>query len=127
LRRSRQKDAILRVLCETDSHPTAEWIYEQVKKEIPTLSLGTVYRNLRLMAENGSARELSFTGEQSRYDGNIQHHDHFRCEKCGRIFDLGELLDELIKEKVARKMGACITGHRLEITGTCRECRKSKY
>jgi Fur family transcriptional regulator, peroxide stress response regulator len=125
VRRSRQKDAILRVLSSTDSHPTAEWVYEQVKKEIPGLSLGTVYRNLKLLRENGSIRELEFTGEQGRFDGNIHHHDHFRCEICGKILDLGDLVDESIDEKVARKLGARVTGHRLEISGICRDCRKS--
>jgi len=125
IRKSKQKEAILRVLRSTTSHPTAEWVYERVKQEIPGLSLGTVYRNLKLLKENGNIMELGFTGEQGRFDGNTQHHDHFRCEKCGRVFDLDDLVEASIEEKVARKLGARVTGHRLEITGICRECRKS--
>ena len=79
MRKSRQREAIIRVLMSTTSHPTAEWVYEEVKKEIPNVSLGTVYRNLKLLKERGEILELEQTGHYRRFDGNSANHYHFRC------------------------------------------------
>ena len=122
-RNSKQKDAILKVLKRTTSHPTADWIYEQVRKEIPNISLGTVYRNLKLMKDEGEVLELGLAGTLSRFDGNGENHYHFRCEGCGGVFDIDEPVDRAIDERVARKMGFEVSYHRLEFRGLCNECR----
>ena len=88
LRKSKQKDTILRILRSTCSHPSADWIYEQARQELPSISLGTVYRNLRLWKEAGEILELDYPGGQSRFDSNPQDHYHSRCERCRKIFDL---------------------------------------
>lgn len=121
-RRSKQRDAILRVLRSTKSHPTAEWLYEEVKKEIPNISLGTVYRNLRAMNDGGDILELEQTGTFRRFDGNSANHYHFRCDQCGRVFDIHEPLVTGIDERVAKNTGFHVAYHRLEFRGTCRDC-----
>ena len=124
-RKTKQREAILSVLRGTTSHPTAAWIYEQVRKEIPNISLGTVYRNLRLLREAGEIIEIDLSGTLSRFDGNQDNHYHFRCERCGRLFDVDEPVNIEIDERVARKTGFKISYHRLEFRGLCQECQES--
>jgi len=124
-RKTKQREAILSVLRSTTSHPTAAWIYEQVRKEIPDISLGTVYRNLRLLREAGEIMEIDLSGTFSRFDGNQDNHYHLRCERCGRLFDVDEPVNTEIDERVARKTGFKISYHRLEFRGLCQECQKS--
>jgi Fe2+ or Zn2+ uptake regulation protein len=125
LSRTKQREAILRVLRTTVSHPTADWIYEEVRKEIPNISLGTVYRNLKQLRESGEILEIDLSGTFSRFDGNPDNHYHFRCEKCGRIFDVDEPVNKELDERVAQKTGFKISYHRLEFRGLCKECQKS--
>jgi Fur family peroxide stress response transcriptional regulator len=122
-RKSKQKEAILRVLKGTTSHPGADWVYEQVKREIPNISLGTVYRNLKLLKQEGEILELDLASTLSRFDGNSQDHYHFRCEQCGRIFDVDEPVDEEIDDRVAQKTGFKVSHHRLEFRGLCKDCQ----
>jgi Fur family peroxide stress response transcriptional regulator len=122
-RKSKQKEAILRVLKGTTSHPGADWVYEQVKREIPNISLGTVYRNLKLLKQEGEILELDLASTLSRFDGNSQDHYHFRCEQCGRVFDVDELVDKEIDDRVAQKTGFKVSYHRLEFRGLCKDCQ----
>ena len=122
-RKSKQKEAILRVLKGTTSHPSADWVYEQVKREIPNISLGTVYRNLKLLKREGEILELDLASTVSRFDGNSQGHYHFRCEKCGCVFDVDELVDGEIDGRVAQKTGFKVTHHLLEFRGLCKDCQ----
>jgi Fe2+ or Zn2+ uptake regulation protein len=125
-RKTKQKEAILKVLKGTTSHPSADWIYEEVRKELPNISLGTVYRNLKLLRESGDILEIDLSGTVSRFNGNSENHYHFRCEQCGRVFDIDEPVDEKIDERIARKTGFKISHHRLEFRGLCKECQKSQ-
>jgi len=88
IRKTKQRDLILKVLRSTDTHPTADWIYEQVKKEMPNISLGTVYRNLGKLAKSGEITELSFGSKYSRFDGNADDHYHFICTSCEKVIDI---------------------------------------
>ena len=124
MRRSKQRAAILNILRGTNSHPTVDWIYDEVRKEIPNISLGTVYRNLKLLRESGEILELDFSGASSRFDGNSDNYYHFRCEKCGRVFDVDEPVNKEIDERVVQKTGFKISHHRLEFRGLCQECQK---
>ena len=124
LRKSKQREAIIRFVRGTNSHPTADWIYEEVRKEIPDISLGTVYRNLRLLRESGEISEIDLSSTLSRFDGKPDNHYHFRCEKCGCVFDVDEPVDEEINDRIARKTGFRISHHRLEFRGLCKECQK---
>lgn len=122
-RRSKQREAILQVLRDTKSHPTADWVYEEVRKEMPKISLGTVYRNLKIMKEQGQILELRLAGALSRFDGNPQNHYHFRCEGCGSVFDIDEPIDSSMDERVAMSTGFAIFHHRLEFRGLCNDCQ----
>ena len=126
IKKTRQKEAILRVLRSTTSHPTAEWVYGEVKKEIPNISLGTVYRNLRLLSERGEISELAFNGGPSRFDGRTDNHCHFVCEKCGQVFDVDEPVHNELNEDVANKTGFKVSNYRLEFFGICKKCQPKK-
>ena len=122
-RKSKQKEAIFRVLKGTSSHPTADWIYGQVRKEISNISLGTVYRNLRLLARDGEILQLDLAGALGRSDARIENHYHFRCEQCGRIFDVDEPVDKAMDDRIAQKTGFRVTYHCLEFRGLCQDCQ----
>jgi Fur family peroxide stress response transcriptional regulator len=122
-RGSRQRDTILKVVMNTKTHPRADWVYEQVRKEIPNISLGTVYRNLKSLAEAGEIYQLELAGSTSRFDGNMDNHYHFRCKKCGDMYDLDEPVDRSIEKRIAQKTGFKITQQRLELLGLCTKCQ----
>ena len=120
-----QRRVILEVVRSTDTHPTAEWVHHEVKKRVPRVSLGTVYRNLKLLTEQGLLAELA-DGNYTRYDGRIDGHHHFRCSTCGRIFDLDEPIDHRLEERVASRTGFEVAHHRIEFFGHCSACASSR-
>ncbi len=87
---SRKRTAILKTLQETSSHPTADWVYSQLRPRYPNLSLGTVYRNLKKLCETGKSHSVGVVNGQEHFDGNIQPHSHLICENCGAIRDIQE-------------------------------------
>jgi len=122
VRKTKQRGAILRVLRNTDTHPTADWVYQEVRKEMPHVSLGTIYRNLKTLVEMGEVQELCYGSSYTRFDGNPHRHYHFVCNECGKIEDLElDCIDELNKV-VAREVSGRVYDHRLEFYGTCAEC-----
>jgi len=123
-RETRQREAILRVLRNTQTHPTADWIYEEVKKEIPNISKGTVYRNLQVLEEDGAITELNLNGTLSRFESKEDSHYHFRCEHCGRVFDLDEPVNTEIDKRVAERTGFKVSYHQTEFRGLCKDCQK---
>ena len=123
MRKTRQKQAILEVLRGTTSHPTADWIYNEVRKEIPNISLGTVYRNLRILCQLGEVFELVLCGNLSRFDARNDNHYHFRCQKCCQVFDIDETVNKEMDKIAARKTGFEVKFHRLEFYGLCLECQ----
>ena len=122
-RDTKQREAVLRILRSTRSHPTADWIYEEVKKEISHISKGTVYRNLKVLQGNGQVSELNLDGTVSRFEAKRENHYHFRCERCGRVIDVDEPVDRKLDRKVARKTGLKISCHQLEFRGLCHDCQ----
>jgi len=122
-RMTKQKRLILEILRGTRVHPTADWVYQQARQVIPDISLGTVYRNLRLLCEAGEIMELSFGSTFSRFDGNPLNHYHFVCRQCGRIYDLDLPLREELEDEV-RRAGYEVEHHRLEFYGRCPECAR---
>ena len=121
-RMTNQRRTILEVLKETTSHPTADWIYDEVKQKIPNISLGTIYRNLNLLAESGQILELNYTNTQTRFDGNPSPHYHFICQECGRVYDLALELQPQLDMEAEQISGHRIDFHRLEFYGICQEC-----
>ncbi len=87
-KRSKQRETILKVLCHTKIHPTADWVYEEVKKEIPNISLGTVYRNLAKLSDDKTIIKLGLGTGIEHFDGNTEPHYHVMCNQCGSITDI---------------------------------------
>ncbi len=121
MRYSHQRETILLLVRGTDSHPTADWIFEQVRRDIPNVSLGTVYRNLNQLADAGLILRLHDDGH-TRYDGNLERHDHFRCDRCGRMFDV-HVPHDGIARFIAGEYNFSVSGYSMEINGVCRECQ----
>lgn len=122
-RYSRQRELIYQAVMASKEHPTAEMVYQWLKPACPNLSLGTVYRNLNLLAEEGILVRMPFPVE--RYDGDTYPHSHFRCKDCGRVFDLVpdyEVALDRAAEQAAP--GFRVEGHDLTFTGYCPECGK---
>ncbi|MFW6238842.1 MAG: Fur family transcriptional regulator [Halanaerobiales bacterium] len=122
-RMTKQRRAILEILRNTDIHPTADWIYEQVKKEIPNISLGTVYRNLNVLSEMGEIMTLDYGSSYSRFDGNPTNHYHFKCEKCEEVFDVELDVLKNLNQKVTDNTSFDVRHHRLEFYGLCPNCQ----
>ena len=122
-RETKQREAILNILKNTKSHPTADSVYEKVKEEIPNISKGTVYRNLKVLQEDELVTELNIGGTVSRYEAKQKSHYHFRCECCDRVFDVEEPINTDLDKKVARRTGLKISYHQLEFRGLCHSCQ----
>ena len=123
-RSTRQRQVILDNLREHRDHPSADEVYERVRAELPRISLGTVYRNLEILHEQGLIQKLELGGTMKRWDWNPDKHYHIRCMGCGRVDDapvapLNRLEDELYGATVYT-----ILGHRLEFLGFCADCSK---
>lgn len=127
VRKTKQREVILRVLRGTKCHPTADWIYQEVRKEIPNISLGTVYRNLRGLTELGEILELNYGSTYSRFDGNTHPHYHFVCLNCGQVCDLDMAVLHDLDKLAAAHSDFLVTGHRLEFYGYCKECRRAVH
>ena len=126
-RGSKQRDTILRVVMNSNDHPRADWVYDQVRREIPNISMGTVYRNLKSLAKSGEIRQLDLADGTSRFDGNNDSHYHFRCERCGCIFDLDEPIDQSISQRVAKNTGFKVYRQRMELIGLCNACQVNAH
>ncbi len=126
LRVTKQRQVILEELRGTESHPTADELYRQVRQRIPRISLGTVYRNLETLSREGLIRKLEIGGGKKRFDGVVAPHYHIHCQFCGRVADL--VLTSLPDPEslVADPGGFQVTGHQLEFFGICPRCRKER-
>ena len=124
-RNTNQREAILKILINTRSHPTADDIYDEVREKIPNISKGTVYRNLKVLQEMGQVRELNLDGTKSRFEIAIASHYHFRCVNCSRVLDLDVPIHTELDRKVAEQTGLSISYHQLEFRGLCHDCQPS--
>ena len=120
---SKKRSAILELLRQTETHPSAEWIYSRLKPEYPGLSLGTVYRNLSLFKEEGQVASVGTVQGQERFDGNTAPHAHFICERCGKVVDIMRqpVLDPGYLEAVEAAAGE-VPSHQHIVYGLCRDC-----
>jgi len=118
-RYSQQRERIYQMVCGTREHPTAQMVYDALHAEMPRLSLGTVYRNLHQMAQDGRLVELD--GPVTRFDANVIPHTHLRCIKCSAVADMDLPYDASLDQEAAAK-GWFIHSHHLMFTGICPVC-----
>ena len=121
---TKQRQVILEEVRKLNTHPSADEIYKVVRRRLPRISLGTVYRNLEILAQMEEIQKLELSGSLKRYDWNTNKHYHIRCVRCNRVDDapiapMNQLEDELYEATVFE-----IIGHNLEFTGLCPECSK---
>ncbi len=126
-RNTRQKAAVLAAVRGAQHHPDAKWVYEQVSREIPNVSLGTVYRALASLSAEGLIREYHQADGPVLYDPNTQEHFHIRCTRCGRIEDVPsvKLPDQILETIRQASSFARVDQVRLEFGGACLECADS--
>jgi Fur family peroxide stress response transcriptional regulator len=124
-RHTRQREAIVKLLKGTSAHPTADEIYDEIRKEIPNISKGTVYRNLKVLQEMGQVRELNLDGTKSIFEIAIASHYHFRCEHCGKVLDLDVPIHTELDREIAKQTGLRISYHQLEFRGLCHYCKSN--
>ena len=122
LRMTRQRRVILEELRKVSTHPSADEVYEIVRKRLPRISLGTVYRNLEILSESGDIQKLEPGCSLKRFDGNPSEHCHIRCVRCGRIADAPMIPDLEIDLGRVNSTEFEIIGHRLEFLGVCPKC-----
>ena len=108
----------------TNTHPTADWVFNQAKKNIPNISLGTVYRNLKQLSDEGSIRTIH-DGATARYDWNKDPHDHLKCKVCGDLIDV-QLFDDDICKIVKKKYQFEADDVEMTIIGTCNKHKQPK-
>lgn len=122
MRLTTQRQVILEELSQVTSHPTANEVYDMVRKRLPRIGLGTVYRNLELMAESGIILKLEVGGTQKRFDATTDLHYHIRCNACGRVDDVKLPVQQEINKMAARASDYQILGHHIEFSGICASC-----
>ena len=122
VRMTRQRQVILEEM-QPGKHPTADAVYENVRKKIPNISLGTVYRNLELLSRSGRIRRFRLGGGQKQFDGGTHRHYHVRCTSCGRVDDVSAAALGDLEQAVQGTSDFEIRGHHLEFEGLCPTCR----
>ena len=126
IRHRRQRDAIKAYLMSTVAHPTAEIVYEHLRKEFPNISLGTIYRNLNFLVEHGEALRLDCGDGFDHFDGNVSPHNHFFCRGCGQIFDLQMQEIDHINILANADFNGKIEEHIIYFRGLCENCLKKE-
>lgn len=130
-RATRQRQIILEEVKRSMTHPTADEIYERVRSRLPRVSLGTVYRNLDVLAANGQIVKLTPGRAQMRFDGNLSDHYHMTCIHCGRIEDLplpaSDNPVDILEKMTSHLTRYGVFGHKLEFMGVCAECSAKGY
>ena len=122
MRLTTQRQIILEELSNVKSHPTANEVYDMVRKRLPRIGLGTVYRNLELMAESGIILKLEVGGTQKRFDATTELHYHIRCMDCGRVDDIELPVQYQINEAASENTSYQVFSHHIEFSGTCDQC-----
>ena len=122
VRMTPQRHAILSFLLDSTAHPTADDIYRALEDRFPSMSVATVYNNLKVFIEAGLVMELSYGDDSSRFDANTELHYHAQCDQCGKMVDFMHPPLTAVEETAAASTGFVIHGHRLEVHGLCKDC-----
>jgi Fur family ferric uptake transcriptional regulator len=127
LKSTGQRDDIARVFFELGRHISAEDLYAEVRKINPHVGYATIYRTLRLLKECDLVFERHFADGQARYEAaGERHHDHFICDRCGKIIEFRNDTLEALQNSVAAELGVELTHHKLELYGRCSDCRTAR-
>ena len=121
-RKSRQRQLVLEIVGKSRTHPTAQEVFEQARRRLPAISLGTVYRNLRLLAKEGLLRENKIGNRSAHFEAPRERHYHIWCTACGRLEDLALSYQDSLDRKVGRLVPYRLREHRLEFYGLCPRC-----
>ena len=125
VRYSKKREAILSAIQGTSCHPSADWVYRQLKPSHPDLSLGTVYRNLAFFLERGQVKSVGVVQGQERFDAVVTPHSHFVCNCCGAVLDLPDIdLSGGLDGAVSRQYGLMTERHELTFYGLCPSCSR---
>ena len=124
LRMTRQRQVILEELRKVNTHPSADEVYVMVRKRLPRISLGTVYRNLEILSESGEIKKLEPGCSLKRFDGNSSEHFHIRCIRCDRVEDVPVEPFAAIENALRGVSEYEIIGHQLEFIGLCPQCKR---
>lgn len=126
IRYSKKRQAILELLQSTETHPSAEWLFQTLKPTYPDLSLGTIYRNLTFFQEQGEIKSVGVVNGQERFDATTHTHSHFICETCGSVYDLHNItLDHSIETQVSQEYQFQVKRHELNLYGLCTSCQQN--
>ncbi len=121
-KRSRQRDLLLEILRGTTCHPDADWVFTRMREQLPNVSLGTVYRNLSRLAEEGIILKLDVGQNADRFDGCNAPHYHLACNGCGAVVDLPLAYTTALNTAATEESGCEIEGHSLLFYGKCPSC-----
>jgi Fe2+ or Zn2+ uptake regulation protein len=123
-RTTHQRRVILEEIRKVNTHPTADGVYEMVRKRLPRISLGTVYRNLEILSSCGLIQKIGPVSSQMRFDGNTSSHYHIRCVYCDRVEDAPIDTVDRIEDEMREVTHYALIGHKLEFVGVCPECTR---
>lgn len=123
IKRSVQRELIRNNLAHRTDHPTADIVYQSIREELPNISLGTVYRNLRFLVDQGDALSLKLGDGKEHFDGNVNPHFHFICTQCGCVDDIFMPSIDEICTIAAQYYSGNIKGHSTYFYGTCPKCK----
>jgi len=122
LRMTHQREIILDEIKKCAAHPTADELYDRIKKKLPRISLATVYRNLEIMSEAGLIHKLEISGRQKRFDWDLHQHDHIYCVQCHRVDNIDLADKREITLPADENRGYEVSGCRIEFYGICPKC-----
>ncbi|HUR71628.1 MAG TPA: transcriptional repressor [Candidatus Limnocylindrales bacterium] len=120
-RKTKQLSLVWQAIKDDKSHPTADQIYARVRRKLPNISLGTVYRNLQKLVGSKKLQVLML-GRSQHFDPLVQRHQHFICEVCDRVFDVLVDAQREIRPAKLPEEGFTVTSHQLAFYGTCKTC-----
>jgi Fur family peroxide stress response transcriptional regulator len=122
-RHTQQLKVVWEAVKNETSHPTADQVYAKVRRAMPNISLGTVYRNLQKLVGEKKLKVLTL-GRTQRFDPMVDRHDHFICEQCNRVYDIVVKSGEKAMPASLARQGFKATSHQLSLYGTCKNCRE---
>lgn len=125
-RNTKQRKIIFAELSKVKTHPDADSLFRIVRRRLANISMGTVYRNLNLLRDQGKILELTCGRYSSRYDADTKSHYHFFCLACENIFDLDEPFLRSLDSRVSKQSGMSVKYHRIDFYGYCRDCKDNR-